>query len=103
MASCRFVAHLRLVPFFCRCKAAAKARMAGGTVCSVHGTGIVEFPFLVLGTSTRYRNFFNDRFSGTSKLGPARLLGSLTCALPFPFILCPVWRTLALMEAVRLG
>ena len=52
--------------------------MAGGT--ESNGTGIGEFPSLVLGTAKWHRNFF--RFAGTWKSGSARLLGSLTCALP---------------------
>ena len=35
--------------------------------------------------------FFNSWFAGPWKSGLARLLGSLTCALPVLFLSCPVW------------
>ena len=65
--------------------------MVGGAESNDTGNG--DFSSLVLGTATRYRNFF--RFAGTWKSRSARLLGSPTCALPVPFLFCPVWRPLA--------
>ena len=75
--------------FICRCKTG----MAGGT--ESNDTGIGEFPSLVLGIAMMYHICFNSWFAGIWKSGPARLLGSLACALPFQFLFCPVWRPLA--------
>ena len=76
--------------------------MPGGT--ESNGTGIGEFPSLVLGIATRYRIFF--RFGVGSDIGEfsSLVLGTACCALgtdigefalAVPFLLCPVCRLLA--------
>ena len=84
--------------------------MPGGT--ESNGTGIGEFPSLVLGTATQYRNIFRfgtdiGEFSSLvhgsaccalgADIGEFSflVLGTACCSLAVPFLLCLVWRLLA--------
>ena len=58
--------------------------MPGGT--ESNGTGIGEFPSLVLGIATRYRIFF--RFGVGSDIGEFSSLVLGEFALAVPFLLC---------------